>query len=131
MTGEPFPGDGGEIRALLERQLVSVVQWEGTVEARGGEPSRLTRAVRDSASRYPLLQGLLRLPGPPVRLHEVGPGQVLKGMVRWTCFALRSPSVMRRWRFQADAVMASHPTAAQQVRFANKSAWAAMRTTEC
>lgn len=56
VTGEPFPEDGEAIKALLQRQLVSPVKWEQTL-----------KAVIASGK---------------TKLHELGPGQQVKAMVR-------------------------------------------------
>ncbi|KAI7846366.1 hypothetical protein COHA_000078 [Chlorella ohadii] len=65
VTAQPFK-DAAEIAALLPRQLVEAVQWEGTIRA-------LLAAGKN-------------------QLHELGPGQQIKAMVRridnsaWSAF---------------------------------------------
>lgn len=57
VTGEPFPSDEAEIKALLQRQLVSPVMWEQTVKA--------------------------VIAAGKTKLHELGPGQQIKAMARY------------------------------------------------
>ncbi len=56
VSGEPF-GSAGDIPALLARQLVEPVRWEGTLGA-------LVRGARKE------------------RLYELGPGAQIKAMVK-------------------------------------------------
>lgn len=61
VTAAPFPGDAGEIRKLLGRQLVEPVRWEATLAA-------LTSAAAGKEAA--------------AKLHELGPGQQIKSMLR-------------------------------------------------
>jgi [acyl-carrier-protein] S-malonyltransferase len=67
VTASPFPSDPDAIRQLLARQLVDPVQWEATLAALAAAPG-----PAEGASE----------PGAPRVLHELGPGQQIKSMVR-------------------------------------------------
>lgn len=56
VTAMPFPSDAKEIRRLLSRQLVEPVRWQPTL------------AALITAKHFPL--------------HELGPGQQIKAMVK-------------------------------------------------
>ncbi|GBF91835.1 hypothetical protein Rsub_04940 [Raphidocelis subcapitata] len=72
VTAAPFPADPDSIRQLLARQLVEPVQWEATLAAlaAGQGPEGAPEAARGASEA-----------GARV-LHELGPGQQIKSMVR-------------------------------------------------
>ena len=112
VTGEPFQG-AADIAALLPRQLVEPVQWEGTIrklvaaggwrrrKGRGCSGRRWAGAGRDAqrwASGRQPLPGIMPSassghPSPRMvhapsccagknQMHELGPGQQIKAMVK-------------------------------------------------
>ena len=81
--------DAAEIAALLPRQLVEPVQWEGTVRklvATGERAGRFPHPHNDRAgtrlSDAPLPLWHLRAHAGKNQLFELGPGQQIKAMVK-------------------------------------------------
>lgn len=65
VTASPFPSDPDSIRKLLGRQLVEPVRWEATLVALTS-PDDVNNAGTEGGRK----------------LHELGPGQQIKSMVR-------------------------------------------------
>lgn len=108
VTGEPFPADGDAIKALLQRQLVSPVLWEKTLKA--------------------------VIAAGKVKLHELGPGQQVKAMVRRRPAALECDDALPRCALPmlsgcltGDAAR----TPPHQVKRVDNKVWQAMQCTPC